>query len=219
MSAVPDDTYLMRTYCVTEPGKYRLACFPHILDPPGYYLGISGLLLPTVEVLPFQYLEAGGDGAPTRIRDIEDLADQASVSLMEWTDLPMALFGHRSGAYLAYRVAQRMERAGGPAPAALFVADRRAPAGEDRRAADRLSCRIVALAGDSAEEPPGRTSSSGANAPTAPSTWSCFPVPTDCWIRTSGRSPTSFMTSFSVPLRRSEILWSAFRIGAFDKGG
>ncbi|MFB6822274.1 thioesterase II family protein [Streptomyces virginiae] len=150
---MPDDTYLMRTYCVTEPGKYRLACFPHILDPPGYYLGISGLLLPTVEVLPFQYLEAGGDGAPTRIRDIEDLADQASVSLMEWTDLPMALFGHRSGAYLAYRVAQRMERAGGPAPAALFVADRRAPAGEDRRAADRLSCRIVALAGDSAEEP------------------------------------------------------------------
>ncbi|MBT2479335.1 thioesterase domain-containing protein [Streptomyces sp. ISL-94] len=150
---MPDDTYLMRTYCVTEPGKYRLACFPHILDPPRYYLGLSGLLLPTVEVLPFQYLESCGDGAPTRIRDVEDLADQALVSLMEWTDLPLALFGHRSGAYLAYRVAQRMERAGGPVPATLFVAGRRAPSREDRRERGRLSCRIVALAGDSTEEP------------------------------------------------------------------
>jgi surfactin synthase thioesterase subunit len=136
-----------RTYCTTQLGKYRLACFPHFADAPLLFHKLSGLLLPGVETLAFQYIGSLPDGTPAHIRDVEDLADQALQTLLEWTDLPLALFGHRSGAYLALRVAERLEHEFGVAPASLFVADRVAPFETERQQGRQVGCRVVALTG------------------------------------------------------------------------
>ncbi|MFE3329477.1 thioesterase II family protein [Streptomyces sp. NPDC059176] len=143
-----DGVCVIRTYCATEPGTYRLACFPHFTEYPSRYQRLSGQLLPGVEVLSFQYMGHLPDGTPAHIRDVVDLADQCLRELLDWTDLPLALIGHRGGAYLALLVAQRLEHRFGVTPSTLFVADRAAPSEAERREWRKPSCRIVALTGD-----------------------------------------------------------------------
>ncbi|MFI8826807.1 thioesterase II family protein [Streptomyces sp. NPDC053431] len=143
-----DGVCVIRTYCATEPGSHRLACFPHLTEYPSSYHRLSGQLLPGVEVLSFQYAANQPDGTPVHIRDIEELAEQSLQALLEWTDLPLALIGHRGGAYLALLVAQRLEHRFGVTPSTLFVADRAAPSEAERREWRKPSCRIVALTGD-----------------------------------------------------------------------
>ncbi|AZM62224.1 MULTISPECIES: thioesterase II family protein [unclassified Streptomyces] len=143
----PSGISVHRIYCTTQSAKYRLACFPHFTDAPLDFHRLSGLLLPGVETLAFQYIGSLPDGTPAHIRDVEDLADQALRTLLEWTDLPLALFGHRSGAYLALRVAERLEEEYGFGLASLFVADRAAPHEVGHEEGRQVGCRVVALTG------------------------------------------------------------------------
>lgn len=154
-----DGVSVIRTYCATEPGSYRLACFPHLTEYSSRYQWLSGELLPGVEVLSLQYASNTPDGTPVHIRDIEELAEQSVQALLEWTDRPLALIGHRTGAYLALLVAQRLEHRFGVTPSTLFVADRAAPSEAERLELRRPSCRIVALTGDSS--PAGRAAALG----------------------------------------------------------
>ncbi|MFD7507538.1 thioesterase II family protein [Streptomyces sp. NPDC001700] len=134
------------------PSSFRLICFPESARSTAYYLSLSELLLPTVEVLAIQYpLYAGGEdgegGDDERLTDSPELADRIFGALGEWMDRPLAFFGHRAGADLAYRVAERLERETGTPLLTLFVSGRSAHWGMTL-GPPALGCRIVALAGE-----------------------------------------------------------------------
>ncbi|WP_327326584.1 thioesterase domain-containing protein [Streptomyces sp. NBC_01210] len=135
--------------------KFRLAGFPHSVESTSSFLCLAELLLPTVEMLMFQHSYAYDSSAPPRIGDLSDLAGDAFETLAEWTDRPLALFGHGRGAHLAYRVARRLERETGTIPATLFVSG---AAGAERAeisdSGPELRCPIVALTGETDRRTP-----------------------------------------------------------------
>ncbi|MFJ6619862.1 thioesterase II family protein [Kitasatospora sp. NPDC091335] len=124
-----------------SPSTFRMAFFPHLLDSSVRLLDLAELLLPTVEVLAFQYPGAYDFDGPPRIGGTAELADRAFGTLMAWTDRPLALFGHRVGADVAYEVARRLEQEAGVVPATLFISGRGGPA----RTGPELRCPVVAL--------------------------------------------------------------------------
>lgn len=149
----PDDIGLIRILQPATPSRFRLVCFPGFVNSNAFYLALAELLLPTVEVLVIQYPGDSGDsgdvgGAIQRpVADSEELATKIFEALGDWTGSRLALFGHGTGAYLAYRVAERLERET-KALLTLFVSGRNAPIVHAPLGPPRLSCRIVALAGD-----------------------------------------------------------------------
>ncbi|MGW7362755.1 thioesterase II family protein [Streptomyces sp. NPDC054841] len=148
MSVVTQDVELISINQPQVPGTFQLACFPSLVGSASFMV-LSELLLPTVEVLALRYPDPwGGDELP-RIAENEALVDSAFRALVERADgRPLALFGHRAGAWVAYRVAQRLERETGTVPSTLFVSARVAPPECVASAqAPGLSCRVVALAG------------------------------------------------------------------------
>jgi pimeloyl-ACP methyl ester carboxylesterase len=80
-----------------------------------------------IEVLAVQYPGRQDRGAEPCVRNIPDLADAIHAALRPRLTEPYAFFGHSMGAILAFEVACRIARAGGIAPAHLFVSGRRAP--------------------------------------------------------------------------------------------
>ena len=123
--APPDAVELLRVTTTDHRSPFRLICFPSTLDTPVSYLALADLLLPTVEVLAVRYQEA--PPGPARIPDTERLAAQCYAALSGWTDRPIAMLGHRAGAYLAFRVAAQLEREAGVPVTTLFVMERDAP--------------------------------------------------------------------------------------------
>jgi medium-chain acyl-[acyl-carrier-protein] hydrolase len=60
--------------------------------------------------------------------EVTELIDATFEGLQPYLDdVPFALFGHSMGALLAFELARRIRRAGGPAPVRLFVSGHRAP--------------------------------------------------------------------------------------------
>ncbi|GAA0342657.1 thioesterase domain-containing protein [Streptomyces olivoreticuli] len=140
-----DEVHLIRIVQPETPSSFRLICFPESALSSAYYLSLSELLLPTVEVLAIQYpLDADDE---ERLADSPDLADRIFEALREWIDRPVALFGHGPGADLAYRVAERLERETETRLLTLFVSGRTARGGMSL-GPPALDCRIVALAGE-----------------------------------------------------------------------
>jgi surfactin synthase thioesterase subunit len=150
----PDDIGLIRILQPATPSSFRLVCFPGFVNSTAYYLALAELLLPTVEVLVIQYPGDSGDpddhcfGDMQPVADCEKLADRIFEALGDWTDRRLALFGHRDGAYLAYRVAERLERETTALLMTLFVSGRNAPGVHAPLGPPTLSCRIVALTGN-----------------------------------------------------------------------
>ncbi len=150
----PDDIGLIRILQPATPSSFRLVCFPGFVNSTAYYLALAELLLPTVEVLVIQYPGDAGDpddlchGEGEPVQDDEELADRIFEALGDWTDRRLAFFGHRDGAYLAYRVAQRLERETTALLMTLFVSGRNAPGVHAPLGPPTLSCRIVALTGN-----------------------------------------------------------------------
>ncbi|MEV5510678.1 thioesterase domain-containing protein [Streptomyces orinoci] len=144
--AVAEDVEVISISHLLTPSKFKMACFPHFIGSAAAFLGMSELLLPTVEVLAFQYPHWDGSPAPSHIARTEALVAGCFEALADHTDRPLALFGHRSGAYLAYRVAQRLERETGRVPCTLFVSSQSAPQPcRTVPAEPPLSCDVVAL--------------------------------------------------------------------------
>ncbi|RLV10566.1 thioesterase [Streptomyces griseocarneus] len=140
-----DEVHLIRIVQPETPSSFRLICFPGSANSSAYYLSLSELLLPTVEVLAIQY-PPDADDEEERFADAPDLADRVFEALGEWLDRPVALFGHRAGADLAYRVAERLEQETETRLLTLFVSGRTARGGATL-GPPALGCRIVALAG------------------------------------------------------------------------
>ncbi|MFF7213696.1 thioesterase II family protein [Streptomyces sp. NPDC008238] len=145
-----DDVVLIRIQQPAVPSRYRLVCFPDLPDAGNSsvcYLAMSELLLPTVELLIVQYpLPAAAEAGPAG--NCPGLADKIYDAVRDWTDRPLALFGHGLGAELAYGVAQRLERETGTVPLTLFVSGRPGPGHRGFLGPPALRCRVVALTGD-----------------------------------------------------------------------
>ncbi|MEU3188845.1 thioesterase domain-containing protein [Streptomyces sp. NPDC006923] len=144
----PDDIGIIRILEPATPSSFRLICFPEATSSTSYYLSLSELLLPTVEVLAIQYPPGHGEDGDREITYHPELADRIFDALGEWTDRPFALFGHRAGAYLAFRVAERLERETQTALLTLFVSGSTAHGAGPTLGPPTLCCRIAALAGD-----------------------------------------------------------------------
>ncbi|GAA1462537.1 alpha/beta fold hydrolase [Nocardiopsis exhalans] len=128
----------------------RLVCFPHASGAASYYLKLSRLLAPEVEVLALQYPGRQDRRHEPLIDDLHVLADRACEAIAPFIDRPTAFFGHSMGAVVAYETALRLDRA--DAPEHLFVSGRRAPSvpGQDdthRLSDDDLIAVVTALDG------------------------------------------------------------------------
>lgn len=111
----PDDVSLIQIRQPAIPSSYRMICFPSSRNSSVCYLAMSELLLPTVELLIVQYPALTSEEEHSAEEDAA-LADKIFESVRGWADRPLALFGHRLGAELAYAVAQRLERETDAAP-------------------------------------------------------------------------------------------------------
>jgi medium-chain acyl-[acyl-carrier-protein] hydrolase len=89
------------------------------------------------------------------LRRVEELLAELSAQLTPLMDLPFAFFGHSMGALLAFELARELRRAGGPAPAHLFLSAHRAPDRAPKRGPlsrlpkPQLVTRLLEMAGDS----------------------------------------------------------------------
>ncbi|MFJ4851718.1 MULTISPECIES: thioesterase II family protein [unclassified Streptomyces] len=117
-----------RRYPVRRPVA-RLLCLPHAGGTAGVFHGWPRSLAPTIEMLAVRYpgrQERLDDPFPT---SLEDLAEDIAEQLLQYLDLPVAVFGHSMGSAVAYEVARRIEEWKPNALVRLFVSGRPAPAG------------------------------------------------------------------------------------------
>ncbi|WP_353980207.1 thioesterase II family protein [Salinicola endophyticus] len=102
----------IRPWRLTPMPRLRLACFPHAGGSASFFRNWSEHLPADVDLLALQYpgREDRFNEAPATRLDA--LAEGAASALQEFTDAPLALFGHSLGAALAYETALRLESAG-----------------------------------------------------------------------------------------------------------
>jgi surfactin synthase thioesterase subunit len=125
--SVIDSGLWVRGFHPADTGAVRLVCFPHAGGSASFFFPVSRALSPALEVLAVQYPGRQDRRTEICIDNIPELADQVYEALRPFADRPLAFFGHSMGATVAFEVAARFERDGGPALAALIVSGRRAP--------------------------------------------------------------------------------------------
>ncbi|ARF57982.1 hypothetical protein B1H19_30710 [Streptomyces gilvosporeus] len=138
------DVELIRIAGPMQPAAFRLACFPHAADSSGALWHLARQLLPSVEVLAVRYPRHDVRDADGTMGDLDEVVSESVRLLRGWTDLPLALFGHRSGGEIALRVAGRLEQETDIAPRCTFVANWGA---SPKFETVRLRSPVVALAG------------------------------------------------------------------------
>ncbi|WP_431044288.1 thioesterase II family protein [Streptomyces sp. P1-3] len=212
--AKPDDVGLIRILQPETPSSFRLICFPESARSTAYYLSLSELLLPTVEVLAIQYPPEARGAEGGDIATAPELADRIFDALGEWTDRPVALFGHRAGAELAYRVAERLERETATALLTLFVSGRAAqwdrPLGPPA-----LNCRIVALTGERDPQTPLRGVRAWRRCTSGRFDLEVFPGSLGCYLDSNRREVVNLVHDQLLSQSTLDAEWET---GAEDKG-
>ncbi|MEV0221364.1 alpha/beta fold hydrolase [Streptomyces sp. NPDC050704] len=123
-----DGDLWIRRYHPAQDSEIRLLCLPHAGGSASFYLPVSQALPPRIEVLAVQYPGRQDRRLEPCVESIPELADQLlPLILEEWTDRPLALFGHSMGASLAFELAGLLEQRAGVVPVMLFASGRRAP--------------------------------------------------------------------------------------------
>ena len=111
-----------------RPGaRLRLLLVPHVGGGASAFRGWADLFPNEVEVCPVQF-----PGRENRMRErafdrVQPLVEALSNALAGWRDLPFAVFGHSTGALVAFELARHAARTGVPGPVHLFASGRRAP--------------------------------------------------------------------------------------------
>lgn len=149
-----DKDLWIRRYHPAPDSGVRLLCLPHAGGSASFYFAVSQALSPRVEVLAVQYPGRQDRRLEPCVETIPELADRLlPLLLAEWTDRPLALFGHSMGASLAFELAGLLEQRSGVVPVVLFASGRRAPSRfreEDdvhRRGDEALLAEVRRLAG------------------------------------------------------------------------
>ncbi|WP_075736980.1 thioesterase II family protein [Streptomyces acidiscabies] len=106
----------LRQYHEAAHGAVRLVCFPFAGGSANYFLGLSRLLAPDVQVLAVQYPGRQDRRHEPCVESVPALADGVVGELPPDGDgADIALFGHSMGALVAFETALRRT------PAHLFV--------------------------------------------------------------------------------------------------
>jgi surfactin synthase thioesterase subunit len=97
----------------SRAARRRLVCFPHAGGSAIFCFPVSAELRDTVDLLAVQYPGRQDRRGERAAEDLHLMADEVAGALGRWHDLPLPLFGHSTGALVAFEVARRIERAGG----------------------------------------------------------------------------------------------------------
>ncbi|MEU5615141.1 thioesterase II family protein [Streptomyces sparsogenes] len=143
-------TSSIRRFHPSEAGV-RLVCFPHAGGAASYFFRLSRQLSPVADVLAVQYPGRQERRKEPCVGSVTELADMLVAELREWTDRPLALFGHSMGALVGFEVARRLEREG-IRPVSFFASGRAAPSfsrdeGVHRRDDRALAAKVRELGG------------------------------------------------------------------------
>jgi medium-chain acyl-[acyl-carrier-protein] hydrolase len=113
----------------TRPdASIRLLCLPHAGAGAGVYRAWSAGLPGWVAACPVQPPGREKRRAEPPVTSAREIARQLAPEIIDRVRQPYALFGHSTGALLAFEVGREVRRLGGALPVHLFVAGRRAPA-------------------------------------------------------------------------------------------
>ncbi|WP_380280633.1 thioesterase II family protein [Kitasatospora purpeofusca] len=121
---------LRSRYLAREPARHariRLLCFHHAGGGASAYAGWHQGLGDDVAVVPVQLPGRETRNSEPRFRTMEPLIDELVAELDGVLDQPFALYGHSMGALVAYNLARRLHRTGGPLPEVLLVGAYPAP--------------------------------------------------------------------------------------------
>jgi medium-chain acyl-[acyl-carrier-protein] hydrolase len=105
----------------------RLFCLPFAGGGASLYRLWPDALGPEIEVCPIQLPGREDRLREPRFLEISELVPALARAVRPYLDRPFACFGHSLGALIAFELARRLRREGGPEPDALLVAARRAP--------------------------------------------------------------------------------------------
>jgi pyochelin biosynthetic protein PchC len=136
----PAGRWLRRFHAGPDHPACRLVLLPHAGGSASYFYSFAQLLAGNIDVLTVQYPGRMERHAEPLINDIEELARQLAVALVEHEliDLPLAFFGHSMGSLVGYEAASFLAGKGSPARW-LFASSCRAPSTLHGRAAVRTT--------------------------------------------------------------------------------
>ncbi|MGH3164697.1 MAG: thioesterase II family protein [Trebonia sp.] len=148
----PGDRWLRR-FVKADEAPVRLVCLPHAGGTASFYLPLCRALAPQIDVLVVQYPGRQDRFREAALPDVDSYVTAIQAALEPWLDRAVAFFGHSMGAVFAFEIAKRLQHAGRPSPAHVFVSSRRAPSRprpENRHTLDdrSLIADLVSMSGD-----------------------------------------------------------------------
>ncbi|HTZ44036.1 MAG TPA: alpha/beta fold hydrolase [Jatrophihabitans sp.] len=121
------DTTVVRSHRSAEPER-TLVCLGFCGGGAGAYHPWGPVLPPHVDLVTICYPGRDGRFLEDYVQNWDELAADATAAVSSaGEEGPYVLFGHSMGGWMAFEVAARIERQGGPRPQTLVVSSANAP--------------------------------------------------------------------------------------------